>query len=127
MLSWNEVPGAISYNVYGSTSPGVTKLSGSKIRNATNPLTINELEPGKTYYFVVTVVNELGESEESSEEHLLMKQRRVTFWLGTKSKSTNHQSRCDLTSSYKAKNFKAALQFYDIRPASIHSALARGQ
>jgi YHS domain-containing protein len=66
-LLWNEIPGATSYNVYESRSPGVTKLSGSKIRNATNPLTINELEPGKTYYFVVTVVNEQGESEESRE------------------------------------------------------------
>ena len=66
-LLWNEIPGATSYNVYESRSPGVTKLSGSKIRNATNPLTINELEPGKTYYFVVTVVNEQGESEESKE------------------------------------------------------------
>ena len=66
-LLWNEIPGATSYNVYEYRSPGVTKLSGSKIRNATNPLTINELEPGKTYYFVVTVVNELGESEESRE------------------------------------------------------------
>jgi len=66
-LLWNEVPGAISYNVYGSTSPGVTKLSGSKISNATNSLLINQLEPGKTYYFVVTVVNEQGESEESKE------------------------------------------------------------
>ena len=67
MLSWNEVPGAISYNIYGSTSPGVTKLSGSKIRNAPNPFTITQLQPGKTYYFVVTAVNEFGESEESEE------------------------------------------------------------
>jgi YHS domain-containing protein len=66
-LLWNEIPGATSYNVYVSKSPGVTKLSGSIIRNATNPFTITELEPGKTYYFVVTVVNELGESEESKE------------------------------------------------------------
>jgi hypothetical protein len=66
-LLWNEIPGATSYNVYVSRSPGPNKLSGSKIRNATNPLTINELEPGKNYYFVVTVVNELGESEESKE------------------------------------------------------------
>ncbi len=50
-----------------SKSPGVTKLSGSKIRNATNPFTITQLEPGKIYYFVVTVVNELRESEESKE------------------------------------------------------------
>ena len=66
-LLWNEVPGVISYNVYGSTSPGVTKLSGSKIRNVSNPFTITQLKPGKTYYFIVTVVTDLGESEESKE------------------------------------------------------------
>ena len=66
-LMWNEVPGAISYNVYGSTSPGVTKLSGYKIRNVSNPFAIDRLQPGKTYYFVVTAVTDLGESEESKE------------------------------------------------------------
>jgi YHS domain-containing protein len=66
-LLWNEIPGATSYNVYMSESPGVTKISSSKISNATNPLLINELESGKTYYFVVTVVNEQGESEKSKE------------------------------------------------------------
>ncbi len=66
-LIWNEVPGAISYNVYGSTSPGVTRLSGSKIRNVSNPFAIDRLQPGKTYYFVVTAVTDLGESEESKE------------------------------------------------------------
>jgi hypothetical protein len=58
-LSWNEAPGAISYNIYLSTSPGVTKLRGYKIRDATNPITITDLEPGATYYFIVTMVNEL--------------------------------------------------------------------
>ena len=67
MLSWNEVRGAISYNVYASTSSGVTKLSGSKIRNTSNPFTITQLQPGKTYYFIVTVVTDSGESEESKE------------------------------------------------------------
>ena len=66
-LSWNDVPGASSYNVYFSTSPGVTKLNGHRIPNAANPITITDIEPGITYYFIVTVVNELGESEESKE------------------------------------------------------------
>ena len=66
-LSWDEVPGAISYNVYGSTSPGVTQFSGSKFRNVPNPFTIAQLQPGKTYYFVVTVVTDSGESKESKE------------------------------------------------------------
>jgi fibronectin type 3 domain-containing protein len=67
ILAWDEVSGAISYNVYGSTSPGVTKLSGSRFRNVPNPLTITQLQPGKTYYFVVTVVTVSGESKESKE------------------------------------------------------------
>lgn len=66
-LLWNEFPGANSYNVYMSKSPRVTKLSGYKIPNVTNPVKITQLEPGKTYYFVVTVVDGSGESKESKE------------------------------------------------------------
>jgi hypothetical protein len=66
-LLWSEIPGAISYNVYVSKSPGITKLNNFKIRNVTNPFNVEQLEVGKTYYFVVTVVNESGESEESKE------------------------------------------------------------
>jgi outer membrane protein OmpA-like peptidoglycan-associated protein len=66
-LLWNEIQGAASYNIYMSKSPGVTKLSGLKIPNVTNPIKINQLEPDKTFYFVVTVVNGSGESIESKE------------------------------------------------------------
>jgi fibronectin type 3 domain-containing protein len=66
-LTWNEVPGAISYNVYVSTSYGVNKLRGVKIRNVSNPFTISELQAGKTYHFVVTVVTDSGESKESNK------------------------------------------------------------
>jgi len=70
-LSWDDVPGAASYNVYFSRSPGVTKSKGVKIRNASNPITIVDLEPGKPYYFVVTMVDEEGESAESVEKSQL--------------------------------------------------------
>ncbi len=66
-LSWNEVPDANSYNIYLSTSPGVTELNSYKIHNATNFITITDLEPGTIYYFIVTAVTELGESEKSKE------------------------------------------------------------
>ena len=66
-LFWNDIPGATSYNIYVSASHGVTKLYGFKIRNVKSPFRFTQLEPGKTYYFVVTVVNEQGESEESKE------------------------------------------------------------
>ena len=66
-LSWDEVPGATSYNVYFSTSPNVNKFNSSRIQNAANPLTIIDLEPGTTYYFTVTVVDDFGEGNKSKE------------------------------------------------------------
>ena len=66
-LQWNNVPGAASYNVYWSRFPGVTKHNGHKIPNAANPIALTDLEPDTTYYFVVTVVDNRGESHESRE------------------------------------------------------------
>ena len=66
-LSWDEVPGAASYNVYMATSPGVTALNSFKIPDVSNPITITDLEPGTTYYFIVTVENDSGASRQSKE------------------------------------------------------------
>jgi fibronectin type 3 domain-containing protein len=66
-LRWNNVPSAISYNVYWNRFPGVTKYNGHKIPDVEHPITVTDLSPGITYYFVVTVVSEAGESAESKE------------------------------------------------------------
>jgi fibronectin type 3 domain-containing protein len=66
-LSWDPIPGAASYNVYLATSPGVTTLNSFKISNASNPITITDLEPGTTYYFVVAVEDDSGASRQSKE------------------------------------------------------------
>ena len=66
-LSWAEVPGAASYDLYISNSPGITSLNSYRIAAITTPITITDLEPGATYYFVVTVYNESGESRNSKE------------------------------------------------------------
>jgi fibronectin type 3 domain-containing protein len=66
-LQWNGVPDATAYNVYWSRFPGVTKHNGHKIPDAANPITVTDLEPDTTYYFVVTVVYDSGESHESRE------------------------------------------------------------
>ena len=55
-LSWDNVPNAVSYNIYYSESPGVTKQNGKKIANVTSPYTIKGLKREKVYYFVVTAV-----------------------------------------------------------------------
>jgi len=67
-LTWDGVPGADSYNVYWSTSPGVTRRSGNKISDIKSPrTTIKGLKPGGTYYFVVTTIKGSQESPESDE------------------------------------------------------------
>ena len=66
-LSWNDVPGAASYNVYFATSPGVTPLNSFKISEVSNPITITDLEPGTTYYFVIAVEDDSGASRNSKE------------------------------------------------------------
>ena len=66
-LTWNKVSNATSYNLYWSNSTGVNKDNGVKISAVKNPVTINGLKRGATYYFVVTAVNKFGESRESDE------------------------------------------------------------
>jgi len=74
-LSWDNVHNVSFYNIYYGDSPGVTKKNGKKISQVKNPHTIIGLEPGKTYYFVVTAVKtsrEIKESVESEELSVLV-------------------------------------------------------
>jgi lysophospholipase L1-like esterase len=66
-LRWDEVPGTAAYHIYFSTSPGVTVLNSYKISNATTPITITDVEPATTYYFVVTLEDDSGQSLQSKE------------------------------------------------------------
>ncbi|GAH31227.1 unnamed protein product, partial [marine sediment metagenome] len=66
-ISWSSVTGATSYNIYWSTTSGVTKTSGTKISGATIPYTHASLTSGTTYYYIVTAVNSSGESVESAQ------------------------------------------------------------
>jgi len=66
-VSWTSVSDATSYNIYSSTTSGVTKLTGTKLTNGTSPYSHTGLTNGTTYYYVVTAVNSYGESSESSQ------------------------------------------------------------
>jgi fibronectin type 3 domain-containing protein len=66
-ISWPAVSGAASYNVYWSTSTGVTKANGTKAAGVTSPYVKSGLAAGTTYYFIVTAVNTVGESAASAQ------------------------------------------------------------
>jgi fibronectin type 3 domain-containing protein len=66
-ITWNAVAGATSYNLYWSTTSGVTPANGTKIADVTSPYTQTGLTDGSTYYYVVTAVNAIGESAASSQ------------------------------------------------------------
>lgn len=66
-IQWSAVAGAISYNIYWSNTPGVTKANGNKIAGVTSPFIHDGLIiTGITYYYVITAVGAGGvESAES--------------------------------------------------------------
>ena len=67
MLRWDEVPGAMAYNIYRSeTSGGGYEVVG----NATMQRYADKegMENGKTYYYVITALNEEFEETPYSEE-----------------------------------------------------------
>ena len=72
-LSWNRVPEAYAYWIYRGSSPGVSKNSYDQRYQvfkdptyASESFVVSGLQNNTTYYFVVTAVNRLGESAESS-------------------------------------------------------------
>jgi len=67
-VSWMEVPRAVSYNLYFSTSQGVAKQTGTKIEGVTNPFTHTGLTNDTPYFYAVAAVFESGAESELSAE-----------------------------------------------------------
>jgi fibronectin type 3 domain-containing protein len=63
-ISWADVTGATSYNIYWSTSSGAG-VNGTRISGAASPYLHSGLTAGATYYYVVTALNAAGESQPS--------------------------------------------------------------
>ncbi len=66
-LDWLATSGATSYNVYYSTSPGVTTATGTQVPGLQAPAVQLGLTNGQAYHYIVTAVNSFGESLASSE------------------------------------------------------------
>ncbi len=73
-LSWTASAGAASYSIYMASQSGVTRINHTALPgNMFHPglqLSFDHpagLDPGTTYYFVVTARNARGESIESCE------------------------------------------------------------
>jgi len=58
---------SITYNIYWSLSPGVTKKTGNKIANVTSPYIHTGLTDGTNYYYVITAVSSGVEGVASKE------------------------------------------------------------
>jgi predicted phage tail protein len=66
-VSWATVTGATSYNLYWSTTAGVTPATGTLIANVTSPFVHMGRAASTTYYYVVTAVNSVGSSAPSAQ------------------------------------------------------------
>ncbi len=65
-VSWDNVAGADSYNIYWSSDPAVSKTTGSRIADVTSPHLLDGLTFGVTCYVVVTAVDNAVEGTESA-------------------------------------------------------------
>jgi len=66
-ITWNDVFGATSYNLYRSTTPGVTSQTGVLIADVVSPYEDTIVVNGTTYYYVLTALGPGGESADSRQ------------------------------------------------------------
>lgn len=66
-INWTSVSNATSYNIYWSTTTGVTKTNGTKLTNVARPYTHTGRTNNTTVYYIVTATNIAGESTASSQ------------------------------------------------------------
>ncbi len=66
-IDWPSLPGATSYRVYWSLTPGVTPQTGQPIDTARPGVVHRSLTNGTPYYYVVTSFGAMGESPPSNE------------------------------------------------------------
>lgn len=68
-LTWEPVPGALSYNVYQASNSGGQGATPVLSNLTATTTTVQGLAPGATYYFIVRAVNADGVGAASNEAH----------------------------------------------------------
>lgn len=66
-LTWEAVADADTYNLYWETTGGVSPESGTLVEDVNSPYTHEGIDNDSSYYYVMTAVNEEGESAPSTE------------------------------------------------------------
>jgi hypothetical protein len=66
-IEWSPAQWATGYDIYWSTSPGVTTTNGTQIADVESPYVQDGLVNGTAYYYIVTAVNSIGEGVPSGE------------------------------------------------------------
>jgi uncharacterized protein (TIGR02145 family) len=61
-VTWNNVTGAVSYNLYYKAGPTVDMATGTKISGAASPHIVNALTNGSQYTFAVSTVTATSQS-----------------------------------------------------------------
>lgn len=68
VITWPDVAGATSYNLYWSTTPIIDKTEADHvIRDVASPYTHAGLTSGQQIYYIITAMNSFGESAESMQ------------------------------------------------------------
>lgn len=64
-LFWKPIERSLNYDVYWSTSPGVTKATGTLMSGVSSPVIHSGLTNGTTYYYLVVATNLSAETASS--------------------------------------------------------------
>lgn len=67
LISWDNLDGAVQYNIYWSTTEGVT-TSSNKIENVVSPYVHTGLTNNTTYYYALMAINSYGDYSMFSDE-----------------------------------------------------------
>ena len=91
-ITWNSVTGATSYRPYWGTDPGVTKDSEYAGETSNTEFTHDGVLVGRTYYYRISAVNALGESELSDEVSIFVGPTIKRVSVASDGAQGNHRS-----------------------------------